>query len=69
MIKDEGLLPTLLITVLFVSDDGTIHDNLGSLTSSLLLRGVGVSMHIIYIYYIGYFYCQASSFFRMFSMM
>ena len=68
MIKDEGLLPTLLITVLFVSDDGTIHDNLGSLTSSLSLRGVGVSMHIYYIYYICYFYCQASSFFRMFSM-
>ena len=68
MIKDEGLLPTLLITVLFVSDDGTIHDNLGSLTSSLSLRGVGVSMHIYYIYYICYFYCQASSFFQMLSM-
>ena len=46
MNKDDGLLPTLLITVLFVPDDGTIGDDLGRLTTSLLLRGVRVSMHI-----------------------
>ena len=46
MIKDEGLLPTLLITVLFVPDEGTIGDDLGSLTSSLLSRGVRVSVRI-----------------------
>ena len=35
MNKDDGLLPTLLITVLFVPDDGTIGDDLGRLTTSL----------------------------------
>ena len=46
MSKDEGLLPTLLITALLISDEGTVHDELGPLASSLLLFRVGVSMHI-----------------------